>query len=285
MIPFNTLRKLAISKNEFIEFCYKHNFERAYEKGRISPVFISSTRDLSSFCELINGSSWFKNDIYYQVVNDFVVEGSYYGKVLKFYLIDPSGFSYGFMFGPQFEFPIMPSSGMIETTIKESLAGRMYFGGPRHEGNSERFCDVVDSMGLVEGELTNTPSLDEIRMRYCPLMNPWSNERIRGIYYLTSNNQDDIREFGGIIYKSPEKSFILPLIPLISKALNCEESWEFKYVTIDTSTDRNFMQFKFVISGWNKKYSYDDIYRGKISYESFEVVEIHLHDRKSDYIG
>jgi hypothetical protein len=216
---------------------------------------------LSDFGRLIFS---LENDV--RLFSERITDGPY--ERIKYYVIDRTGLSHGYIYGPVKE---------MDYSFYASYGERdRYYGG---KTSIERIChayDCVSEMNSIIYHESNPVTVDYLRENYLPLQNGNLDESIR---YYEPHTVFLKKSCGDFIYKSDVRSFYLPIKELICSHLAIELylvtlSVELKKTSIDVT----------VYKRWRtRKHDNETIYLCKISYDKFEIVSSELLDHTSEY--
>jgi hypothetical protein len=182
---------------------------------------------------------------------------------LKYYAIDSTGLVYGFIYGPlTFEEKYSP----------QTFEPDRFFGTKKINGYNILNYDCVVKMGADNTYDELPVGLNTLRNKYLPLITHSNN-------YFESKNENDIRAFGPTIYRNNSRSFYLPFVELISENLKLDYPPDY----ILPKYEKEHISFETRYSWRTRKHDHWKIWKGLISYETFEITDIVLIDEQSEY--
>lgn len=256
MIDYRVLTEIKISLEDFMKKAIEFNINQFAENPTLDDYdgFNPHMEGLAKFGNLL-----FSSNRKLKIYKEFIID--HHSKIAKFYAIDNTGLSHGFIFGPL--------NKMIDKCSFSQGTGMFY-------GFFEEDCtfvyDCVVNMEATDSNDSKPVDLDLLQKKYLPLKREFNR-------YFYSKVKCDLNKFGPIIYQNETRSFYLPLIELVRKRLNLE-NWG---VCIYPEILEEYISFNVTYSWRNRKYFHWKTWAGKISYDTFEIIEISLLEEESEY--
>ena len=184
----------------------------------------------------------------------------------KYYAIDSTGLSYGFIHKPS-------------EIIPNSLGN--YHPYPYYGESSIYTYDCVVKTRAQSDKDGALIGLDFLRKNYLPLpKGPLTDHRTQRYYFPDSSLTSDYYHYRRyqyenlpVIYKTNERSFYIPFEELIRKELKLTGH----KLSISPVFERDYIHFQAVLS-WRQgggNFGYDKkTWHGKISYETFDIIQV-----------
>lgn len=268
MISSSSVTKLNVNKNDFILGTLEYNLKVMYSNMNIAHRLFKETSGLMDFAaqiSCIDNISIYKKDV---IIND--------RSFSKFFAIDASGLSHGYIIGPEKEF-VTPKTSLSLPEVVGGYDGlRMTYGRTNYEQYKAQYecVDRFDSDNNKHGHI----SIEEVRNNYLPLSNLASD-------YVKASLDIDIKKYGPLIYhNSSYRSFHLPFVGLIIDYFkNCSNELNLKvYVSENCfSLKTDFINR----SRWTKQRDVREYWEGEISYTTFEIEKASLVKTETEYLG
>lgn len=254
MLKFYLLTEVNMSLEEFMETAVNFNLYNASSKPFSDSRydgFYAYMEGLSRFGRMIL-SSEYPLKIYYQEVKD----GPY--DRLKYYAIDSTGLSFGFIYGP------------IAVNINNQ---KSFSDKDRYYGSTEKnahIYDCVEKMGAKSYEESIVVDLNLLRKNYLPLQKG-GNSAAHCPYY-DPRSQRTAGYWGPVIYKTKTRSFYLPFNELLIHTLKPDLGA--RNIRVYPAFKEEYISFKCSHVWETRKHDHERIWEGKISYDTFEIIEI-----------
>lgn len=257
MIAFHTLDELDYSLEEFMKNAIEFNLKYFEENPNYNTQyngFYSYMEGLIQFGQMIFTNRKHQIKIYKEETNRN-----------KYYAIDSTGLSYGYIYGPKHQI----SNNNLETKD-------LFYGFYCMEKCVYKY-DCIDDFNSKSYNERNIVNIEILRKEYLPLMK--GGNTFESFRYFSTSNQKDCHEYGPTIYQSDNKSFYIPFIELIRKELDLN-GWN---LNVTPKFEKEYINFIAKYTWSRRKYTYWKKWEGKITYETFEIVEIKLTEEDSFY--
>ena len=252
MIISKNLIKIKTSNDTFIQNALNHNLAQK----NLSNSFYEYTKGLLLFGELIraneNQISIFQLNLYKDCFprEPEIIQ-------VKYYAIDKTGLSIGFVFGP------VPKETKNGYDPKFGSVNFDFFGCTSKIKNNYVY-ECCDNFPFSNG-YSSLPNLDELK-KHTPLLTDLPHTK-----FLISSEYWDLENNRKIIYRDDSRSFYLPLLELISSTINIQEN----RIKIFPKIEDEFISFKcYHTKSHGRKHECIHTWSGKISFDKFEIIHI-----------
>lgn len=263
MININELTLQELKVGDFFEFAYLYNLDHAKKDSHDmhgTRGFFSYMRGLSLFGEMVLSS---KTEL--KLYKTVAKEHPYLRT--RIYAIDETGLCIGYIYAPN-------DKG---TQDYINPPRDSYYGFCVEEHRQTYYYDCVNLNTGNETDFTLTPKLEDFRSQFLPLPN--ISNYFAGIVYYETSSEYNKNHYGPTIFRSKKGSFYLPFIQLIRENINIK-GWQLQ---ISPSFNNDNISFITIDNYKTRKHDNSATYKGTISYDKFEIVEVACIDESSEY--
>jgi hypothetical protein len=251
---------------EFLKFCIEKNMELAYEDGEINPVvydFMGGLAKLGKHIDLYQGAfPDRKYSIYSSYYRPF--DNSFEGKI--FYFVDDLGLISAYVIGPDLG------------NEKEIFFGRrsLFFGHKlgMNETNTNIFGCFQDYEKGIESPVEKV-DLKKLLSDFLPL----PSDKWNRVNKYNSSARDYVFSRGSesnnnLILQTDKRTFFIPFDELVRPKIGNNGS-----INVYGKPEENYFEISVYKKTRMRKYELTESWKGKVSYDKFDLLELEFVDK------